>query len=123
LLPSLRNGEDKFITLGYLAQAQCDCGRYESMLAYSEEQIRLAESLGQAAMTSEAYLSVARACERTSQFARALDCCQRSLELCSANGDNATSSSNKVISPNAPLCSFQANLANHVDLQISSIVK
>ena len=32
---SFRNAEDRFITLGYLAQAYCDSGDYEMMLHYA----------------------------------------------------------------------------------------
>lgn len=47
------SAEDRFITLGYIAQAFCDAGDYESMLHYALQQMELANARKDDFMKSE----------------------------------------------------------------------
>lgn len=68
----LRRPDDKFITLGYLTQANCESGRYRDMLTYALHQIELANEQDDNYMRAEAYLNLARANERTAEYHKAV---------------------------------------------------
>ncbi|CAD5210153.1 unnamed protein product [Bursaphelenchus okinawaensis] len=71
-LNKLRSVDDKFVTLGYMAQAFCDAGDYESMLYYSLQQMELANSRKDDFMKSEAFLNLSKAYERLADFSKAI---------------------------------------------------
>lgn len=79
-LNRLNNAEDRFITLGYLAQALCDQGEYEGMLSYALSQMQLATDQNDSAMKCEAFLNLAKAYERLADFTKALQYGKASLE-------------------------------------------
>ncbi|CAI5442209.1 unnamed protein product [Caenorhabditis angaria] len=79
-LNRLNNVEDRFITLGYLAQALCDQGEYEGMLSYALAQMQLATDQNDSAMKCEAFLNLAKAYERLADFTKALQYGKASLE-------------------------------------------
>uniref|UniRef100_A0A8R1DWQ8 RING-type domain-containing protein n=1 Tax=Caenorhabditis japonica TaxID=281687 RepID=A0A8R1DWQ8_CAEJA len=74
------NAEDRFITLGYLAQALCDQGEYEGMLSYALSQMQLATDQNDSAMKCEAFLNLAKAYERLADFTKALQYGKASLD-------------------------------------------
>lgn len=80
-LRRLRNADDKFITLGYLAQANCEAGRYRDMLVYALHQIDLANENDDAYMRAEAYLNLARANERMAEFHKAVSYGRQSIQV------------------------------------------
>lgn len=67
-----RRSEDRFITMGYLAQAYCEVGNYREMLVYAMHQIDLANECDDPYMKSEAYLNLARASERLAEYHKVL---------------------------------------------------
>ncbi|CAJ0567461.1 unnamed protein product, partial [Mesorhabditis spiculigera] len=71
-LTKLTNPDERFITLGYLAQAYCDSGEYELMLNYALQQIELANQHDDDFMKSEGFLNLAKAYERLADFTKAL---------------------------------------------------
>ncbi|KAI6242698.1 RING-type domain-containing protein [Aphelenchoides fujianensis] len=71
-LHKLRSADDKFVTLGYLAQAFCDNGDYESMLYYALQQMELANIRKDDYMKSEAFLNLSKAYERLADFGKAI---------------------------------------------------
>jgi len=71
-LHRLHAAEDKFITLGYIAQAYCDAGDYESMLYYGLQQMELANERNDNFMKSEAFLNLSKAYERMADYAKAI---------------------------------------------------
>ncbi|KIH55259.1 hypothetical protein ANCDUO_14587, partial [Ancylostoma duodenale] len=75
-----RNAEDRFITLGYLAQAFCDSGEFEAMLHYALQQMELANERHDEYMKSEAFLNLAKAYERLADFSKALNYGKASLQ-------------------------------------------
>lgn len=79
-LSRLNNIEDRFITLGYLAQALCDQGDYEAMLSYALNQMQIATDNNDAAMKCEAFLNLSKAYERLADFTKALQYGKASLE-------------------------------------------
>ncbi|CAD6192470.1 unnamed protein product [Caenorhabditis auriculariae] len=79
-LNRLSNVEDRFITLGYLAQALCDQGDYEGMLSFALHQMQLATDRADATMKCEAFLNLAKAYERLADFTKALQYGKASLE-------------------------------------------
>ncbi|CAJ0948805.1 unnamed protein product, partial [Mesorhabditis belari] len=79
-LTRLANAEERFITLGYLAQAFCDSGEYETMLHYALQQIELANDRNDEFMKSEAFLNLAKAYERLADFTKALAYGKASLQ-------------------------------------------
>uniref|UniRef100_A0A1I7WXL5 Rapsyn_N domain-containing protein n=1 Tax=Heterorhabditis bacteriophora TaxID=37862 RepID=A0A1I7WXL5_HETBA len=76
----LQNAEDRFITLGYLAQAFCDSGEYETMLHYALQQMELANERRDEYMKSEAFLNLAKGYERLADFSKALSYGKASLQ-------------------------------------------
>ena len=68
-----RTDEDKFITLGYIAQAYCEVGNFELMLHYSMEQMELANNRCNDFMKSEALLNLSKAYERLADFPKAIN--------------------------------------------------
>lgn len=68
-----RSADDKFVTLGYLAQAFCDAGDYESMLYYSLQQMELANTRQDDYMKSEAFLNLSKAYERLADFSKGIE--------------------------------------------------
>ncbi|EYC13138.1 hypothetical protein Y032_0045g1288 [Ancylostoma ceylanicum] len=79
-LHRLTNAEDRFITLGYLAQAFCDSGEFEAMLHYALQQMELANERHDEYMKSEAFLNLAKAYERLADFSKALSYGKASLQ-------------------------------------------
>ncbi|KAI6172142.1 RING-type domain-containing protein [Aphelenchoides besseyi] len=79
-LHKLRSADDKFVALGYLAQAFCDVGDYESMLYYSLQQMELANIRRDDYMKSEAFLNLSKAYERLADFGKAIGYGRASLE-------------------------------------------
>uniref|UniRef100_F1KZS1 43 kDa receptor-associated protein of the synapse n=1 Tax=Ascaris suum TaxID=6253 RepID=F1KZS1_ASCSU len=79
-LQRLTNAEDRFITLGYMAQAFCDAGDYESMLQYALQQMELANARQDEYMKSEAFLNLAKAYERLADFSKAIGYGRASLQ-------------------------------------------
>ncbi|CAI4229685.1 unnamed protein product [Auanema sp. JU1783] len=79
-LNRLTDAEDRFITLGYLAQAYCDGGDYEAMLHYAQLQMELANNRKDEYMKSEAFLNLAKAYERLADFSKALSYGKASLQ-------------------------------------------
>lgn len=75
-----RNAEDRFITLGYLAQAYCDAGDYQAMLKYALQQMELANQRQDEYMKSEAFLNLAKAYERLADFSKAIGYGRASLQ-------------------------------------------
>ncbi|VDK31048.1 unnamed protein product [Gongylonema pulchrum] len=67
-----RCAEDRFITLGYMAQAYCDAGDYQQMLQYALQQMELANRRQDEYMKSEAFLNLAKAYERLADFSKAI---------------------------------------------------
>uniref|UniRef100_A0A915EAC4 Rapsyn myristoylation/linker region N-terminal domain-containing protein n=1 Tax=Ditylenchus dipsaci TaxID=166011 RepID=A0A915EAC4_9BILA len=76
----LRSAEDRFITLGYMAQAFCDAGDYESMLHYALSQMELANSRQDDFMKSEAFLNLSKAYERLADYSKAISYGRASLQ-------------------------------------------
>lgn len=74
-LRRLRTPEDRFITMGYLAQAYCESGAYQDMLAFALQQIELANAQEDAYMRAEAFLNLARANERVAEFHKVTQTC------------------------------------------------
>lgn len=66
--------------LGYMAQAFCDAGDYESMLYYSLQQMELATNRKDDLMKSEAFLNLSKAYERLADFSKAIAYGRASLE-------------------------------------------
>uniref|UniRef100_A0A1I7ZRA3 RING-type domain-containing protein n=1 Tax=Steinernema glaseri TaxID=37863 RepID=A0A1I7ZRA3_9BILA len=79
-LRKLNSPEDRFITLGYMAQAYCDAGDYELMLHYSLQQMELANARQDEYMKSEAFLNLAKAYERLADFSKAIGYGRASLQ-------------------------------------------
>ncbi|KAH7720893.1 rapsyn protein 1 [Aphelenchoides avenae] len=79
-LHRLRSAEDRFITLGYMAQACCDMGDYQSMLHYALQQMELANVRQDDFMKSEAYLNISKAYERLADFSKAISYGRASLQ-------------------------------------------
>ncbi|PAV87999.1 hypothetical protein WR25_20262 isoform D [Diploscapter pachys] len=79
-LNKLNNAEDRFITLGYLAQAFCDAADYEGMLQYALQQMELANDKKDDYMKSEAFLNLAKAYEKLADFSKALSYGKASLQ-------------------------------------------
>ena len=69
----------RFQTLGYLAAAYCDWGKYRDMLAFAVQQIELANEADSAAWRAEAYLNLARSNERLCEYHKAISYCRHSL--------------------------------------------
>lgn len=57
-LDGYRNADDKFVTLGYIAQACCDAGNYDTMLYYALQQMELANISCDDHMRAEAFLNL-----------------------------------------------------------------
>ncbi len=76
----LSNVEDRFVTLGYLAQAFCEDDDFESMLRYSLQQMELANASDDAFMKSEALLNLSKAYERLADFSKAISYARASLQ-------------------------------------------
>ena len=70
LIGCFSDPEDRFITLGYLAQAFCDAGDYDTMLHYSQLQMELANERHDEYMKSEAFLNLAKTYERLADFSK-----------------------------------------------------
>ncbi len=68
------------MTLGYLAQAYCESGEYEQMLAFALQQMDLANIHDDACMKSEAFLNLAKAYERRADFSKAISYGRASLQ-------------------------------------------
>ncbi|VDM98684.1 unnamed protein product [Thelazia callipaeda] len=79
-LRRLTNVEDRFITLGYMAQAYCDAGDYQQMLQYALQQMELANLQQDEYMKSEAFLNLAKAYERLADFSKAIGYGRASLQ-------------------------------------------
>ncbi|VBB28843.1 unnamed protein product [Acanthocheilonema viteae] len=79
-LRRLTNAEDRFITLGYMAQAYCDAGDYKEMLQYTLQQTELANAQHDEFMKSEAFLNLAKAYERLADFGKAIGYGRASLQ-------------------------------------------
>ncbi len=79
-LRKLKSRRSKFTTLGYLAAAHCDCGKYRDMLAFSVQQIDLANDCENTHMRAEAYLNLARSNERLCEFHKAVSYSRHSLQ-------------------------------------------
>ncbi|KAI1727032.1 tetratricopeptide repeat domain-containing protein [Ditylenchus destructor] len=79
-LHRLRSAEDRFVTLGYLAQAFGDAGDYESMLHFALQQMELANSRNDDFMKSEAFLNLSKAYERLSDYSKAISYGRASLQ-------------------------------------------
>ncbi|MFH4980442.1 hypothetical protein AB6A40_007151 [Gnathostoma spinigerum] len=79
-LQRLTDPEDRFITIGYIAQAYCDASDYESMLQYALQQVELANTCHDDYMKSEAFLNLAKAYERLADFSKAIGYGRASLQ-------------------------------------------
>uniref|UniRef100_A0A0R3RK02 Rapsyn_N domain-containing protein n=1 Tax=Elaeophora elaphi TaxID=1147741 RepID=A0A0R3RK02_9BILA len=79
-LRRLTNAEDRFTTLGYMAQAYCDAGNYQQMLRYALQQTELANTQQDEFMKSEAFLNLAKAYERLGDFGKAIGYGRASLQ-------------------------------------------
>lgn len=79
-LRRLTSSEDRFITLGFIAQAYCDSADYESMLHYSLKQMELANAKQDNYMKSEAFLNLSKAYERLCDFSKAISYGKASLQ-------------------------------------------
>uniref|UniRef100_A0A914YPD4 Rapsyn myristoylation/linker region N-terminal domain-containing protein n=1 Tax=Panagrolaimus superbus TaxID=310955 RepID=A0A914YPD4_9BILA len=79
-LRRLQSAEDRFVTLGYIAQAYCDSADYESMLHYSLQQMELANARHDNYMKSEAFLNLSKAYERLADFSKAISYGKASLQ-------------------------------------------
>ncbi|CEF59289.1 43 kDa receptor-associated protein of the synapse [Strongyloides ratti] len=79
-LRRLRDDEDRFITLGYLAQAFCDLCDYGQMLHYALLQMELANSRQDDYMKSEAYLNLSKAYEKLADFPKSINYGKASLQ-------------------------------------------
>lgn len=79
-LTTLQNPEDRFITLGYLAQAFCDAGDCEATLHYALLQMELASEKNDEYMKSEAFLNLAKAYEKLADYSKALSYGKASLQ-------------------------------------------
>uniref|UniRef100_A0A914UN04 RING-type domain-containing protein n=1 Tax=Plectus sambesii TaxID=2011161 RepID=A0A914UN04_9BILA len=79
-LKRLRNPEDRFVTLGYLAQAHCENGEFQEMLTYAMQQIELANARDDPYMKAEAFLNLAKAYERLADFSKAISYGRSSLQ-------------------------------------------
>uniref|UniRef100_A0A0N4Z3Z2 RING-type domain-containing protein n=1 Tax=Parastrongyloides trichosuri TaxID=131310 RepID=A0A0N4Z3Z2_PARTI len=79
-LRRLRDAEDRFITLGYLAQAFCDLCDYGQMLHYALLQMELANSRQDDFMKSEAYLNLSKAYEKLADFPKSISYGKASLQ-------------------------------------------
>lgn len=79
-LRKLKSHQEKFITLGYLAQANCEAGRYRDMLVFGLQQIDIANDQDDSYMRAEAYLNLARANERLAEFHKAVSYARHSLQ-------------------------------------------
>ncbi|GMR39669.1 hypothetical protein PMAYCL1PPCAC_09864, partial [Pristionchus mayeri] len=79
-LTTLQNPEDRFITLGYLAQAFCDAGDCEATLHYALLQMELASDKNDEYMKSEAFLNLAKAYEKLADYSKALSYGKASLQ-------------------------------------------
>jgi tetratricopeptide (TPR) repeat protein len=79
-LQRLRSADDRFITLGYMAQACCDVGDYNTMLQHALQQMELANSRQDDFMKSEAYLNLSKAYERLADFSKAINYGRASLQ-------------------------------------------
>ncbi|KAM3718543.1 hypothetical protein ACO02O_10502 [Dirofilaria immitis] len=79
-LRRLTNAEDRFTTLGYMAQAYCDAGNYQQMLRYALQQTELANTQQDEFMKSEAFLNLAKAYERLADFGKAIGYGRASLQ-------------------------------------------
>uniref|UniRef100_A0AC35TLJ4 RING-type domain-containing protein n=1 Tax=Rhabditophanes sp. KR3021 TaxID=114890 RepID=A0AC35TLJ4_9BILA len=79
-LRRLKDDEDRFITLGYLAQAFCDLCDFGQMLHYALLQMELANSRQDDVMKSEAFLNLSKAYEKLSDFPKAISYGKASLQ-------------------------------------------
>jgi tetratricopeptide (TPR) repeat protein len=79
-LQRLRSADDRFITLGYMAQACCDVGDYNTMLQHALQQMELANSRQDDFMKSEAYLNLSKDYERLADFSKAINYGRASLQ-------------------------------------------
>lgn len=79
-LHKVRSPKDKFTTLGYLAAAHCDWGKYRDMLAYAVMQIDVANEADSCAMRAEAYLNLARSNEHLCEYHKAVSYSRHSLQ-------------------------------------------
>ena len=71
---------EKFLTLGYLAAAHCDWGKYRDMLAYAIQQIDIANDSENNQFRSEAYLNLARSNQFLGEYHKAVSYCRHSLQ-------------------------------------------
>ena len=74
------NRTHRFLTLGYLATAHCEFGRYRDMLAYSVMQIEIANEVENPVMRVEAYLNLARSNERLCEYHKAVSYSRHCLQ-------------------------------------------
>uniref|UniRef100_A0A0N5ATC2 RING-type domain-containing protein n=1 Tax=Syphacia muris TaxID=451379 RepID=A0A0N5ATC2_9BILA len=79
-LRRLTNPEDRFATLGYMAQAYCDASNYDSMLQYALQQMELANALQDEHFKSEAFLNLAKAYEKLADYSKAISYSKASLQ-------------------------------------------
>lgn len=79
-LRRLSSPGDRFVTLGYIAQAYGDASDYESMLHYSLQQMEIANARHDDHMKSEAFLNLSKAYERLADFSKAISYGRASLQ-------------------------------------------
>ncbi|KAL7632023.1 UNVERIFIED_CONTAM: hypothetical protein RMT77_017657 [Armadillidium vulgare] len=78
-LRRIQKDNDRFVTLGYLAQAHMDWGRYRELLDYGFQQLDIANELDSPMLRAEAYLTLAKGNERLGNLEKALTYCRHSL--------------------------------------------
>ncbi|XP_035662368.1 43 kDa receptor-associated protein of the synapse-like [Branchiostoma floridae] len=78
-LPKITEPRLKFRTLGYLASAWDEVGKYREMLKASIQQIDVANSMDADEFREEAYLNIARSNERLCEYEKAIAYCKHSL--------------------------------------------
>ncbi|XP_013380010.1 43 kDa receptor-associated protein of the synapse [Lingula anatina] len=80
VLRKTSNCQLKFQTLGHLANASSDLGKYRDMLVYAIQQIDIANERENTYMRAEAYLNLARGNERIGEYHKAVSYARHSLQ-------------------------------------------
>ncbi|CAL4059025.1 unnamed protein product, partial [Meganyctiphanes norvegica] len=75
----IRKDNDCFITLGYLAQANMDWGRYRELLDFGFQQLDIANELDSPMLRADAYLTLARGNEKLGNLEKTVSYCRHSL--------------------------------------------
>lgn len=78
-LSRLKKRHSRFVTLGYLAMAHGDTGKYRDMLTCSVQQMDIANEANDAEMRCEAYLNLARSNEKLCEYHKAISYCRHAL--------------------------------------------